>query len=128
MRVPGPRLGAVLAVLLGAAVGAVTNLITTRWSWTLIAALAALLLASCALAAHTVAAAKRPSTAQVRQVAKGRSQIHDSGIRLTGRGTVHQTARRKGTIMRSRINGKNSDITRTASQADIADSPIETGK
>lgn len=128
MRVPGPRFGAMLAVLLSAAVGAVTNLITTRWSWTLIAALAALLLASCALAAHAVAAAKRPGTAQVRQVAKGRAQIRDSGIRLTGDGTVHQTARRKGAIMRSGISGKNSDITQTAAQASITDSPIETGK
>jgi hypothetical protein len=128
MRIIRPRLSAVLAVLLSTAVGAVTNLITTRWSWTLIATLAALLLASCTLAAHAALVARKPGTAEVFQVAKGRSQIHDSAIRHAGRGIVRQTARRRGTILRSRIDGKNGNTTQTASNGSITDSPIGTQK
>jgi hypothetical protein len=123
MRTPGPRLLAVLAVLVSAAVGAVTNLITNRWSWTLAAVLAVLLVASAALASQA-AGAKRGDRPRIRQKATGRSRIDHSGIKAKD-ASITQTARRKGTITGSRIDVRGVDVAQTAAAADITDSPID---
>lgn len=123
MRAPGPRLGAILAVLTSAAVGAVTNLITNRWGWTL-AALPVLLTMSAALAAQAAAAGRGDGT-RVRQIATGGSRIHGSGIHASGGATVTQTASRKGALIDSPIDAHGADVTQTAAHAEITGSPIE---
>ena len=123
MRTPGPRLLAILAVLVSAAVGAVTNLITNRWSWTLAAVLAVLLVASAALAAQAVGA-RRGDRPRIRQKAAGRSRIDRSGIKVED-ASITQTARRRGTITRSPIDARGTDVTQTAANAEITDSPID---
>ena len=100
MRTPGPRLLAILAVLVSAAVGVVTNLITNRWNWTLAAVLAVLLAAAAVLAAQT-AGARRGNRTRIRQKATGRSRIDHSEIKAND-ASITQTARRKGTIMARR--------------------------
>lgn len=124
MRAPGRRLSAVLAVLVSAAVGAVTNLITNRWSWTLAAVLAVLLTAAAGLAAQAVATGRSDRT-KIRQEATRGARIHRSPIRAAG-ANVTQIARCKGAIIRSRIDTRGDDVTQTATHADITDSPIET--
>jgi uncharacterized membrane protein YdbT with pleckstrin-like domain len=123
MRAPGPRLGAVLAVLASAATGAVTNLITSQWTWTLAAVLAVLLLVSAALAAQA-AGTKRDDRTRIRQTARGHSAIRDSGIRAARTAAITQTARRRGTIIQSSIDADHADIIQTAAKADIVNSPI----
>jgi uncharacterized membrane protein YdbT with pleckstrin-like domain len=123
MRTPSPRLLAVLAVLVSAAVGAVTNLITNRWNWTLAAVLAVLLAASAALAAQTTGA-RRGDWTRIRQKATGHSRIDHSGIKAKD-ASITQTARRKGTITGSPIDAHDADVAQTAAAADITDSPID---
>jgi uncharacterized membrane protein YdbT with pleckstrin-like domain len=114
----------VLAVLASAATGAVTNLITSQWTWTLAAVLAVLLLLSAALAAQA-AGTKRDNRARIRQTARGHSTIRDSGIRAARTSAITQTARHRGTIIKSSIDTDNGEITQTAARADIINSPIK---
>jgi hypothetical protein len=127
MHVPGPRLSAVLTVVVAAATGVVTNLITNRWTWTLTAILAALLIISGALAALT-AGGKKDNRTRIRQRARGNSLIHGSGIRAGGAAEVTQDARHRGKIIRSPIGAHQAEIAQNASNSSIADSPIAIDK
>jgi len=125
MHSPGPRLAAVLTVVVTAASAVVTNLITNRLTWTLAAVFAALLLAAGALA---VLGASRGhgSGPRVRQTARGGSVIRVSGITAdTDTADIAQAARRGSKIIRSGVWAQRGQVTQTAaSDSVIEDSPI----
>src|SRR4051812_30207566 len=102
MHAPGPRLAAVLTVVVTAASAVVTNLITNRLTWTLAAVFRVLPLAAGALAVQS-ASRGHGSEPRVRQTARGGSVIRGSGITAAGTADVAQAARRKSKIIRSGI-------------------------
>ncbi|MDX3855633.1 hypothetical protein [Streptomyces sp. AK02-01A] len=128
MATVNPGAGAALSVVLGAACGYVTNLVTGEWSWSLGAGLVLLVAAAAALAwwnhSQTAAAARR---ATVRQTATGRSVI--SGARITARGDslITETAENQATIKDSTIETtRGAEVERKADDSRIENSHIVT--
>lgn len=112
-------------VLVGIATAVVTNLITSRWTWTLAAALAVLAAAGIwlALLASTSSGTGR-TRHRIRAGHDGR--IENSGA--TGRegADVRQTATRGGVITGSPVTAHNADVDLRADHGGrIADSPSD---
>lgn len=123
MRALGPRLAAVLTVLISVATAVITNLITSKWSWTLALGLGVLVLLAAGLAASQAAA--RPSRRlRVTQTASGGAEIRGSAIQAAGDAAVAQAARRHGKIVDSPVTARDADVARRVSRADIVNSPI----
>lgn len=125
MAFPGPRTTAALSVVVGAATGLVTGLVTSRWSPALIATLAVLLAAGMFLAVRAVGTTCGRS--RVWQTARG-GTIHTSSIAARGGGDVTDTACSGGRTTGSKITTDGGTVTRTVSKnGEITDSPINAG-
>ena len=96
------RWAAAAAVVVTAAAGVVTNLITSKWSWTLAVVLAVLITCAAALAYLTTASAI-PDGTRVTQRATRLGKILRSSIKARNGATIDQRATRGGTIEDSKI-------------------------
>jgi hypothetical protein len=122
MAFPGARTAAALGVVVSAATGLVTNLITNRWSPTLLAALAVLIAVGAVLAVRTATGAG-PRT-RGRMIARRGGTIRGSGQTLSGGADVTTTAP-GGTVTNSPITAAGGDYTMKAGKnSEIVDSPV----
>jgi hypothetical protein len=111
---------AAASVVLGAAAGYITNIITSRWSWTLLAALVVVVAVAAALAFFgSTTSPARPGA----QVSARRGSRIIGGSTSGKRGTRAQTiAIRNSTISNSDVEAKGSDAQLTAkSNSEIRD-------
>lgn len=120
-----PRLGAALSVVLSAGSGAVTNMVTQKWSWTLGVGLVVLVLAAAGLAWHTTATAPAPGTT-VRQRATGKSRIEGGRIDARQGARVEETARDNATIENSTITTTGGNVVREAEDSVIRGNELKT--
>jgi len=98
------RWAAAATVVITAAAGAITNLITSRWSWTLAVALATLIIGAAVLAYLT--AGSPAGAARVTQRVSRNGRIQRSRIRARNGAAVDQRATRGGIIDDSGIDAQ----------------------
>ena len=110
-------------VVVATATAVVTNLVTDKWSMTLIAALVALVLVGIALAIRS-AAGKGLLTAVRQRVGPG-SSVTESGIKASRGADVDDRTGKTGAIRRSRIEAKGAKVRRRNRGGVIEDSPID---
>src|SRR5882757_1167087 len=96
----GTRTAAALSVILSAALGYATNLLTNHWSWGLAIGALAVLAASIWLATRpaTVPVAPPPARSSIRIVAKDRALISGISTHATDGAQIIATADHQGTI------------------------------
>lgn len=119
---------AALSVVLGAATGCVTNLVTGQWSWTLGVGLIVLVAATAGLAwwdhAHP---SPLPRRTTVKQTSTGGSSIIGGAIAARGGSQVTESAENHSTIRNSTIEaGPGADVERKADDGRIEDNRIGT--
>jgi hypothetical protein len=123
-----PGLTAALSVVLGAAIGLITNVVTGRWNWALAAGLVALVLVAATLAwwdrTHSATPPASSGRSKVDQTAAG-GTIKSSEIQARRGADVSETARRQGLIEESSIDANGATVKRRAKKGTISDSHIE---
>ncbi|MFE5486591.1 hypothetical protein [Streptomyces sp. NPDC056527] len=120
-----PGAGAALTVVLGAATGFVTNLVTGEWSWTLGAGLVVLVAAAAALAWwDRTHGATSPRRTKVHQIVTGGSSISGGSITAHNGSEVTETAENSATIERSTIEADGSEVERKVDGGQVKDNRI----
>ncbi|MEV0130620.1 hypothetical protein AB0H83_19420 [Dactylosporangium sp. NPDC050688] len=109
---------ALIAVLVTAAIGILTNVVTDSFTWTAAVVLALLIVAAGVLAWLQTGTATRRS---VRQRATRAGVIRRSPIRLRGAGEVSDRADRHGRIERSKVDNAGGRVERRASGGGVID-------
>lgn len=121
---PDPKVLAAAGVVVSTATGVVTNLITSRPSWSLAAALAVLVIAAIVIAAWSTGSPRGRS--RVRQRATRDGRITGSGVTARDGAFVGQEASRQGRITDSPVTSRGADTGQSATRGgDITDSPVE---
>jgi hypothetical protein len=121
----GPSLVGALSVLCSAVVGILTNVVTQAWSWTIAAALAAVIVAAVVLAWRDRSLNARGGT-RASQIARGGSRISNTTIRASGNAAVDQLATDQGVIEDARLSAKAGDISQSADNSTISKTDIST--
>ncbi|WP_338675147.1 hypothetical protein V1460_20770 [Streptomyces sp. SCSIO 30461] len=121
----GPKAVAAAGVVVGIATGVVTNLITSRWSWSLAATLAVLAIAAVAIAVQSIGSGTQ-SRSWVRVRAGHGGQITGSGVTVRDGGSATQTATREGNITDSPATSRAADTRQSATRGGaITNSPVD---
>jgi hypothetical protein len=112
---PGPV--AAMSVALGAVAGFITNVITSRWNWTLAVALLVIVIINAVLA--WFGSSTRSSKTAVREIARGNSRIIHGTTYASKGAQVNEVARKHGTISDSSIEAFGGNVDRVADDSRI---------
>ncbi|MER6132108.1 hypothetical protein [Streptomyces sp. NPDC001815] len=122
---PGPKTLAAAAVVVTVATGVVTNLITSRWNWSLGAALIILVLLGVAITVWNTSGGA-PDRTRVTQKASRGGQINGSGVTARNGGEVRQRATGKGEIENSPLTSRGADADQGVHRkGKISNSPLD---
>jgi len=121
-----PGLNAVLSTVVSVGVGALTNLATDNWSWSVGIGLA-FLAGIAALLTWTNTRTAPIRRARIRQVATSGSEISGGHISATEGAKVTEAAHDHGRIEGSSIEARGAEVEREARQATIRNNDIHGG-
>jgi hypothetical protein len=116
------RVVAVLTVLLTAAAGVLTNIVTSRWSWTVAVSLAVVIICLSALAWWPARRGRRPA---IVQRARRNAEIDGGRLEASGDAGIDQRADHGGRILRSTLVAHDQDIVQSADGGLIRDNELE---
>lgn len=120
------KVSAALSVVLSAATGLLTNVLTDQVSWALAAAVVGLVAAGAALAWAQAHAGHGSATTVVEQRVRGGS-ITDGRITASGASRVTERVRRNGRISRSTTRARDARVVRDVGDGSIEDQRTDAG-
>ncbi|TDC97485.1 hypothetical protein [Actinomadura sp. 7K507] len=116
----------VLSVLLAAAIGLITNMVTSSFTWILALSLAGLVAVAAALTWVGRGRAADPRETTVTQKAQSGGSIRSGRITASSGAEVSEKAENDGEISRSKVRAEGGRVARHADGGSIEDQNIET--